>query len=78
MSDDALKRLYRATTKKSVDALPYTPDFEQLFTKAKAQSKEALTRAQLYRRLTNMRKRGALRSSARIGHAPNPVSRSKT
>ena len=55
----ALAELYKQTGL-TVDQLPYTDDFERLYTEFVARTGSALTRNEVWRALANVRKRSGL------------------
>lgn len=63
-SEKVLTKLYK-NCGLSVDRLPYTKNFDQLFTDFRNQTGTEVTKNELYLALTNLRKRGTLPTQRR-------------
>jgi hypothetical protein len=58
-------------TKRTRDALPYTDEFEELYTKFLAETSKKLTRHEFWRKLSNAAKRGGWKGKNRGESAPD-------
>jgi hypothetical protein len=55
-----MAKLYRQETDLSVDQLPYTKEFDNLYGKFRSATGVEMTRNQFWRKLTSLRKAGSL------------------